>query len=191
MYRTWTISDQIVFLFEQFFCYLIAGTLSYDLYCRCLRRNVRSLIKKHCSVISIMSRLSNVCVFRHTGHRLSESESISSSYRTRDTIYSICSVKAKISWWLNRCSDQRVRRILFVCNYSSYSNNTTFMYWPLRTKRDVTEAMNSAKMNLMKTTVFMVRMRWWWMAVEFKNSATINTVFIRISAQPRISAHFE
>ena len=92
MYRTWTISDQIVFLFEQFFCYLIAGTLLYDLYCRCLRRNVRSLIKKHCSVISIMSRLSNVCVFRHTGHRLSESESISSSDRTRDTIYSICSV---------------------------------------------------------------------------------------------------
>ena len=36
MYKTWTISDQIVFLFEQFFCYLVAGTLLYDLYCRCL-----------------------------------------------------------------------------------------------------------------------------------------------------------
>ena len=103
MYRTWTISDQIVFLFEQFFCYLIAGTLLYELYCRCLRRNLRSVIKKHCSVISIMSRLSNVCVIRHTVRGLSESESISSSYRTRDTIiYSICSVKAKISWWLDR-----------------------------------------------------------------------------------------
>ena len=102
MYRTWTISDQIVCLFEQFFCYLIAGTLLYDLYCRRLRRILRSLIKKHCSVISIMSWLSYVCVIRHTVHGLSESESISSCYRTRDTIYSICSVKAKISWWLDR-----------------------------------------------------------------------------------------
>ena len=64
----------------------------YMTYIAVALRNLRSLIKKHCSVISIMSRLSNVCVIRHTVHGLSESESISSSDRTRDAIYSICSV---------------------------------------------------------------------------------------------------
>jgi len=33
IYRTWTISDQIVFLFEQFLCYLICSIIRHEVLC--------------------------------------------------------------------------------------------------------------------------------------------------------------